>query len=112
MTIVRHAMLRMTYHWGYRLGPVASTASRAAAYLARDRDHQMFAVNVPLPGVAVDGVMLCPIDSKPLYRVYNNASTSNGRFVSNHRYQTEKADVTAVVVQGWVDEGQVMCVPL
>ena len=75
-------------------------------------EGQTFAVNVPLPGSNADGTKPCPIDSKPLYRVYNNASMSNGRFVSNHRYLTEKADVTAVVAQGWVDEGQVMCVPL
>jgi hypothetical protein len=74
-------------------------------------EGQTFAVNVPLPGAAVNGVKPCPVDSKPLYRVYNNASASNGRFVSNHRYLTEKADVAAVVAQGWVDEGQVMCVP-
>ena len=75
-------------------------------------EGQTFAVNMPLPGAAVNGVKPCPIDSKPLFRVYNNASASNGRFVSNHRYLTEKADVAAVVAQGWVDEGQVMCVPL
>ena len=75
-------------------------------------EGQTFAVNVPMPGSNADGTKPCPIDSKPLYRVYNNASMSNGRFVSNHRYLTEKADVTAVVAQGWVDEGQVMCVPL
>ena len=74
-------------------------------------EGQTFAVNVPLPGAAVDGVKPCPIDSKALYRVYNNASASIGRFVSNHRYLTEKADVAMVVAQGWVDEGQVMCVP-
>ena len=32
--------------------------------------------------------------------------------MSNHRYVTESTDVTAAVAQGWVDEGQVMCVPL
>ena len=37
-----------------------------------------------------------PIGSKPPYRVNNNASQSGGRFVSNHRYLTEKADVAAV----------------
>lgn len=75
-------------------------------------EGQTFAVNMPLPGAAVDGVKPCPIDSKPLYRVYNNASASNGRFVSNHRYFAERADVATVVAQGWLDEGQVMCVPL
>jgi hypothetical protein len=75
-------------------------------------EGQTFAANMPLSGANADGTKPCPIDSKPLYRVYNNASASNGRFVSNHRYFTEKTDVAAVVAQGWVDEGQVMCVPM
>ena len=75
-------------------------------------EGQTFAVNVPLPGAAVDGIKPCPVGSKPLYRVYNNASSSDGRFVSNHRYLTERVDVAAAVAQGWVDEGQAMCVPL
>ena len=79
-------------------------------------EGQTFAVNMPMPAKnaaqAVPGALRdCPIDSKPLYRVYNNASASNGRFVSNHRYLTERVDVTAAVAQGWVDEGHVMCVP-
>ena len=75
-------------------------------------EGQTFAANMPLPGANADGTKPCPIDSKPLYRVYNNASASNGRFVSNHRYFTDKTDVAAVVAQGWLNEGQVMCVPM
>ena len=41
-------------------------------------EGQTFAVNVPLPGAAVDGVKPCPVQSKPLYRAYNNASASSG----------------------------------
>ena len=74
-------------------------------------EGQTFAVNMPLPGAAVNGVKPCPIDSKPLYRVYNNASAPGKDYVSNHRYVTERADVAAAVALGWVDEGQVMCVP-
>jgi len=79
-------------------------------------EGQTFAVNMPMPAKnaaqAVPGALRdCPVDSKPLYRIYNNASASNGRFVSNHRYLTERVDVTAAVAQGWVDEGHVMCVP-
>jgi hypothetical protein len=74
-------------------------------------EGQTFAVNLPMPGAAVNGVKPCPMSSKPLYRAYNNASASGGRFVSNHRYLTERADVAAAVADGWVDEGQVMCVP-
>ena len=75
-------------------------------------EGQTFAVNMPMPGVNADGSKPCPIDSKPLYRLYNNASSSNGSFVSNHRYTTSRNDVTLAVGAGWVDEGQVMCVPL
>ena len=79
---------------------------------ALNYEGQTFAVNMPMPGVNADGSKPCPIDSKPLYRLYNNASSSTGRYVSNHRYTTSRDDVTIAVRAGWVDEGQVMCVPL
>lgn len=79
---------------------------------ALNYEGQTFAVNMPMPGVNADGSKPCPIDSKPLYRLYNNASSSNGSFVSNHRYTASRDDVTLAVRAGWVDEGQVMCVPL
>ena len=75
-------------------------------------EGQTFAVNMPLPGANADGTKPCPIDSKPLYRLYNNASAPGKDYVSNHRYVNERTDVNAAVAQGWVDEGQVMCVPL
>jgi len=79
-------------------------------------EGQSFAVNMPMPARNADqqaygALRDCPIDSKPLYRLYNNASSSGGRFVSNHRYITARADVNAAVAQGWRDEGHVMCVP-
>ncbi|MCZ2134337.1 MAG: hypothetical protein LC098_02745 [Burkholderiales bacterium] len=77
-----------------------------------DYEGSSFTANMPLPGAAVEGIKRCPIDSKPLFRLYNDAARSNGRFVSNHRYTTDRADVAAFVARGWVDEGQVMCVPL
>lgn len=77
-----------------------------------DFEGSSFTVNMPLPGATVDGIKPCPIDSKPLFRLYNNATHSGGRFVSNHRYTTDRADVTAFTAKGWVDEGQVMCVPI
>ena len=76
-----------------------------------DYEGQTFAVNMPLPGPTVNGDKPCPIDSKPLYRLYNNASASNGSFVSNHRYTTSRSDVAAFAARGWRDEGHVMCVP-
>ena len=75
-------------------------------------EGQTFAVNMPMPGSNADGTKPCPIDSKPLYRLYNNASAPGKDYVSNHRYVTERSDVSAAVAQGWVDEGQVMCVPM
>ena len=80
-------------------------------------EGQAFAVNLPLPAKTaaqrVPGALRdCPKTSQPLFRVYNNAVNSGGRFVSNHRYLTDRADVMVAVEQGWVDEGHVMCVPL
>ena len=80
-------------------------------------EGQTFAVNLPLPpktaAQQVPGALRdCPTASQPLFRVYNNAINSGGRFASNHRYLTHRADVVAAVAQGWVDEGHVMCVAL
>ena len=75
-------------------------------------EGQTFAVNMPMPGSNADGTQRCPLASKPLFRIYNNASAPGSNYVSNHRYVTERADVGAAQAQGWVDEGQVMCVPL
>ena len=79
-------------------------------------EGQPFAVNLPLPpktaAQQVPGALRdCPAGSQPLFRLYNNAANSGGRFVSNHRYLTDRVDVNAAVAQGWVDEGHVMCVP-
>lgn len=79
-------------------------------------EGQAFAVNLPLPAKTAsqqvpDALKDCPANSQPLFRVYNNAANSGGRFVSNHRYLTDRADVNVAVAQGWVDEGHVMCVP-
>lgn len=74
-------------------------------------EGQTFAVNVPIAAQASNAPATCPVASKPLYRLYNNASASTGKFVSNHRYVTQRSDVSAAVAQGWLDEGMVMCVP-
>ena len=80
-------------------------------------EGQTFAVNRPLPAARPEqmtpgAVRDCPAESKPLYRLYNNASYSNGRYVSNHRYTTDHNEVAVAVREGWADEGHVMCVPL
>ena len=80
-------------------------------YKFLDYEGQTFAVNVPIKAATSNASATCPAASKPLYRLYNNAAASNGKFVSNHRYVTERSDVAAAVAQGWLDEGMVMCVP-
>ena len=80
-------------------------------FAAARRKGQTFAANIPMPGNNADGTKPCPIDSKPLYRIYNNASAPGKDYVSNHRYVPERSDVAVAVAQGWVNEGQVMCVP-
>ena len=80
-------------------------------YPSLSYEGQTFAVNVPIKAPASAAAATCPAASKPLYRLYNNAAASNGKFVSNHRYVTERSDVAAAVAQGWLDEGTVMCVP-
>ena len=80
-------------------------------YKFLDYEGQTFAVNVPIKAATINASATCPAASKPLYRLYNNAAASNGKFVSNHRYVTERSDVAAAVARGWLDEGMVMCVP-
>jgi len=77
-------------------------------------EGQTFRVNkpLPLPANAPAGTQPgCPAGSKPLYRLYNNASAPGKNYVSNHRYVTSRATVDAAVAIGWLDEGVSMCVP-
>jgi len=79
-------------------------------------EGQTFAVNMPMPpknaAQSAPGALRdCPVGTKPLFRLYNNASASAGGFVSNHRYTTEQSDVAKFIAKGWLNEGHVMCVP-
>jgi len=77
-------------------------------------EGQTFRVNkpLPLPASAPAGTQPgCPAGSKPLYRLYNNASAPGKNYVSNHRYVTSRTTVDAAVAIGWLDEGVSMCVP-
>ena len=51
-----------------------------------------------------DGV--CPLDSRPVYRVYDNRFAKND---SNHRYLTSRSMTREMVGQGWLYEGTVFC---
>ncbi|MEP7083830.1 MAG: hypothetical protein ABI854_03760 [Betaproteobacteria bacterium] len=51
-----------------------------------------------------DGV--CPLDSIPVYRVYNNRFAQNS---SNHRYTTSRSIREFMKSNGWADEGTVFC---
>ena len=59
-------------------------------------------MRVILPAAGV-----CPLDSIPVYRVYNNRFAQNS---SNHRYTTSRSTREYMKSNGWVDEGTVFCV--
>jgi hypothetical protein len=66
------------------------------------------------PNVAGDGTRSCPAGTAPLYRAYNNAFTAEGAknpWDSNHRFTPVRSDITALVAQGWRDEGIAFCTP-
>lgn len=48
----------------------------------------------------------CPLDTIPIYRLYNNRWMYND---SNHRFTTDLTEVNAMVLKSWVSEGLVMC---
>ena len=56
-------------------------------------------VRLPVAGV-------CPLDSIPVYRLYNNRFARND---SNHRYTTSRSTRDHMKGQGWIDEGTVFC---
>lgn len=65
--------------------------------------------------VVVNGVRTCPAGTQPLYRAYNNAFPPTGPknpWDSNHRFTPVLADITALVAQGWRDEGIAFCTPV
>lgn len=111
------------YYGGLNGGPKTHFYSADSGECAQLRsvpqltyEGQTFAANMPMPArtpaEAMPGALrACPEASRPLFRLYNNASQSAGRFVSNHRYTTDPDDVRDFVARGWKDEGHVMCVP-
>ena len=50
---------------------------------------------------------VCPLESRPTYRAYNNRFAKND---SNHRYTTSRSELAQMRGQGWTDEGTVFCV--
>jgi uncharacterized delta-60 repeat protein len=59
------------------------------------------------------GARTCPAGTQPLYRAYNQGAGG----VPNHRYTTDPAVLDAMIVQGWVMEGEAAtrvfaCVPV
>jgi hypothetical protein len=51
----------------------------------------------------------CPTGTLAVTRLYNNRAQ---QLDSNHRYTTSASTVRAMVREGWLDEGVVMCAPL
>lgn len=50
----------------------------------------------------------CPVNSSPVYRVYNNRFTQND---VNHRFTTSLSVYNSMKLQGWLPEGIAFCVP-
>nr|MBP8295529.1 hypothetical protein [Burkholderiales bacterium] len=50
---------------------------------------------------------VCPADTIPVFRVYNNGYPQND---SNHRYTTSRMTREQMRALGWTDEGTVFCV--
>jgi hypothetical protein len=62
-----------------------------------------FAVRLPVNGI-------CPADAPvAIYRNYNNGFTRN--IDSNHRFTTSQGVYQAMIAEGWLGEGIVMCAP-
>ena len=73
-------------------------------------ERDAFSVRMPA-GPAGSGA--CPVDSRPLYRAYNNGRTG----APNHRYITDPALLDEMIAQGWTMEGEATtrvfaCVPI
>lgn len=69
------------------------------------------AFDLRMPG-GTPGSRVCPTDSRPLYRVYNNGLGG----APNHRYTSERGVLDEMVSKGWTMEGEAQtqvfaCVP-
>jgi serine protease len=58
-----------------------------------------FYAKIPTNGV-------CPRDSAPIYRVYNNRWREND---SNHRFVSSLREYAAMISKGWIGEGVTLC---
>ena len=82
--------------------------------LQRDRtwDLEGMPFTLRLPQ-GVEGTRTCPIDSRPLYRAYNDGAGG----APNHRYTIDASVLDAMVARGWIVEGEAetrvfACVPV
>jgi hypothetical protein len=75
-------------------------------------NYEGLGFDVSSPITLAGGTTGCPSGTLAVYRGYNNALTPTGKnpWDSNHRYSTNRADITALVsANGWKDEGIVFC---
>jgi hypothetical protein len=64
------------------------------------------------PPALINGAVRCAAGTQPVYRAYNNAYPLSGPknpWESNHRFSPVLADITALVAQGWRNEGIAFC---
>jgi hypothetical protein len=81
------------------------TASREECYVAKESGLWTYESSPFWAGQPQDG--RCPDYLRPLYRVFNNRAAQND---ANYRLTTDLSIVAAMVSQGWIDQGTVMCI--
>ena len=79
------------------------TSDRAECFVVQKSDRWSFA-SVPFMTGARGGDGGCNIWNVPLYRAWRPFGDSA------HRLTTDRTIIAEMVAQGWIDEGQVMCV--
>jgi len=80
----------------------ADAAECAAVKLDPGWTFEGLTMRVMLPAGGV-----CPADTIPVFRVYNNRFPQND---SNHRYSTSRMTRDQMIAMSWVNEGTVLCV--
>lgn len=68
-------------------------------YKAWTFENHAFASTPPVDGT-------CPVGLVPVHRFYNNPAVTAAM---NHRYASAPAVIAAMLEEGWIDEGVVMC---
>ena len=75
---------------------------------AQQWNYEGVAYSTTPPNGGPNNTLVCPANTRPLYRAYNNAFPPSGiknPWDSNHRFTPVLADIAEMVSKGWRDEG-------